>query len=234
MYSVINQDDNKMVYDNALGRLMVKDGKNIVYYHPFEVSSRGLGILSERRLQKGTDLILESKAGNIKLTVTDARKGGDSNVRYKLTLTDRSINMDKILSVDNSLKMRSDREVFPLQCARFNLRTSLDFKTRTFGSPSNYIMEVINASRTGLLVSPPKAVSSRVPFMVNTLLECRLGGGEVVDSILTPLAKVVRLFEGDGLAGQRQQFFGLQFLEFSASQQELWNEALESVESKQK
>ena len=139
MYSVINQDENKQVFDNALGRLMIKDGKNVVYYHPFEVSSRGLGILSERRLQKGTDLILESKAGNIKLKVTDARRGGDSSVRYKLTLTDRSINMDKILSVDNTFKMRSDREIYPLQCARFNLKSPLDFQTRTFGSPSDYM-----------------------------------------------------------------------------------------------
>lgn len=215
--------------DYGLGPMYRAADQRIFEYQPFEVSKLSLGIIGQPGLSQGSRVVLDTQMGRIELEVEGAvATAADSAglARYRLTTHDPRIDMERVFAQSGCHRKlaMSDRRI---QCARFEVQPNLTVRARTFGARDHYSLNSVNISKSGLLMHAD--ARDRVPFIVNTLLEVQLEGGNWLREPVSCLAKVVRN-EVTQHDGKRVHEFGIKFIEFSDHGMEVWKDAITNIE----
>lgn len=215
--------------DKSVGHIRAISTEQLVEYEPYEFSAHCLGIISPQRLELGTRLTMDTHHhGSVQFTVLD--KVSDIKLglfRYRLISEDDNVELSKALEIDpNSGRLKLDRSGAQLQSARFSPGEQIYVETKTFGSTYGYNLEVVDFSKTGLLLCAPKPCGT-IPFSEKTLLELKIMTGD--NKVITPLAKIVRKFT-EGSTPQLSRYFATKFVDFNSDEQMKWDLFMESLE----
>ncbi len=215
--------------DYGLGRMYRATDQRVFEYQPFEVSKLSLGVIAPQGLSEGSRMVLDTQMGRIELEVEGAASAAADSTglaRYRLTTHDPRVDMERVFTQSGCHRKlaMSDRKI---QCARFEVTPHLIVRARTFGARDHYSLSGVNISKSGLLMHAD--ARDRVPFIINTLLEVQLEGGNWLREPVACLAKVVRN-EVTTEDGQRVHEFGIKFIEFSDHGMEVWKDAITNIE----
>ena len=110
-------------------------------------------------------------------------------------------------------------------------RVSLNLivESKTLGSKVPYSLNTVNISKTGLLLG--KEEGTRVPFIVNTLLELTIDPDcAFLTEPVTCMAKVVRLETIDELGKMVNGKFGVQIIQLENDDAVAWESCLSNLE----
>lgn len=213
----------------SVGQIRSSTSHQVIPYKPYEFSASMLGILSPARLEVGSFLLVDTfRCGTIPLevmsTVLDLFSG---LFRYRLRCPEEDVSLTDALEIDSeSGRLKFDRAGSCLQFARFKSKRSLMLLTKTFGSRSIYSLQVDDLSRSGILTYSDKPYGG-IPYIANTLLECRLILDGDPDQAIEPMGKVVRLFDKDK---SRSHFFAIKFTEMDKIGNKLWTTFVDRTE----
>jgi hypothetical protein len=115
-----------------------------------------------------------------------------------------------------------------LRAPRLNL--DLEVKSKTIGTNTNYSLFTEDVSRSGILLVWER--DSRVPFIVNTLIEMTIDPScTCLGQPVTCLGKVVRR-EATGAANGHGTRLGIQIVQIDSSDQHTWEGCLNEIEKR--
>lgn len=221
----------------GLGHLYVASDKELLAYQPFEVSQYRLAIIAKKGLEAGTELLLATPIGSVRLKIDEVSEQHMECLegylgRYKLASLDLGVNIERLfkrLGCDKYLD--SGLGVNSLQNVRFAIEPCMGVEVKTFGSQNNHMLSTVNVSKTGMLLSADK--DYHVPFIENTLLELRVSPSrsEVwVKNQFECLAKVVRCTTVETEENRNVRQFGIKLIELSEEAKEIWDDAIKIIE----